>query len=291
MHDDFLNIKKALPKLGVGLGYREPLEAATLANEDSIDFLELMSEHYISDGPTENETLERINHFRLIPHGLELSIGNCAELDYEYLGKLKTFLKKIDAPWWSDHLCFTGTERRRLHDLLPLPFSMEAVKHVAERVQKVQEFIGIPLLLENISSYIRTPGSELNEAQFIGEIAERANCGLLLDVNNVYVNSFNHQFDAKQFINDLPLDRVVQIHIAGHKKLESVIIDTHGAKIADPVYELLELTLRKTEVNAILLERDQYFPRFASILTELQKIRNISDASQARKLSTAAANA
>lgn len=273
MTSDFPSIKKGLPRLGVGLGYRSQIAEATGANSESIDFLEVISEHFLNEDPVEIGTLEQLSGFKLIPHGIELSIGNMSDFDSDYLQRLKKLFERIDAPWWSDHLCFTGSKQNRLHDLFPLPFSREAVAHVVRRVKAVQSVIERPFLLENISAYVKMPGAELSEAQFIAEIIEQANCGLLLDVNNVYVNSVNHNYDPFEFIDQLPLERVVQIHIAGHRRMGSVLVDTHGAKIIQPVYDLLEYVLKRTEVKAILLERDQYFPRFESILKELGKLR------------------
>lgn len=276
MADSFLRLKKHLPVLGVGLGYRTEIAAETLAHRDSIDFLELITEHFLNEGPVEQRSLDEATEFPKVPHGLELSVGNMEDLDLDYLKKVKRLLHKTGAPWWSDHLCFTGVKGNRLHDLLPLPFSKEAVNHVVNRVKKIQEIVELPLLLENVSSYMLAPGGELNEQQFISEVVEKADCGLLLDVNNVYVNSVNHGFDPVEFIQQIPLERVVQIHIAGHKKAGSLIIDSHGAKIAQPVYDLLSLTLDKSSVKAILLERDQLFPRFSSIVAELDKIRRLA---------------
>ena len=162
-----------------------------------------------------------------------------------------------------------------MHDLIPLPFSKEAIKHVAKRIKHVQEFVGRPFLLENISFYMQMPGCEMNEAQFLSTVIEEADCGLLLDVNNVYVNSINHNYDPKEFIDSLPLERVVQIHLAGHKQQDKVVIDTHGESIIASVYDLLEYVLSKTSVNAVMLERDQNFPKFEAIIDELQAIRQI----------------
>lgn len=272
----FLEIKKRLPVRGIGLGYRSEIAEETIAHRDSIDFLELISEHYLNESPSELVDLDRVRQFSLIPHGIELSIGNVADLDFSYLKKLKKFLQRIDAPWWSDHLCFTGAQSNRLHDLLPLPYSREAVKHVVQRIKIVQDLIERPLLLENISAYLSMPGGEMSEQQFLSEIVEQSDCGILLDVNNVYVNSINQSYDAAEFIRSLPLERVVQIHIAGHRKKDSILIDTHGAKVSEPVYELLKLALGLTEPKAILLERDQLFPRFSSILAEIRRIRSIA---------------
>lgn len=295
MSNQFLEVKKKLPVFGVGLGYRNSIADATLAAKDSIDFLEVISDHYLYFGPNETNDLERALDFPVIPHGIELSIGNTGDLDVEYLKKLNKFLKHINAPWFSDHLCFTGVQDYRLHDLLPLPHTKEAVDHVVKRIKQIREYIEVPFLLENISAYIEMPGNEMTEAQFIAEILEKGDCGLLLDVNNLYVNSSNHHFDPAEYLNQIPMERVVQIHIAGHRKINDLIYDTHGAKVAKPVFDLLSLAVSKTEVKAILLERDQLFPKFSAILEELDKIREVAGAKQAslakpakaKKLSTA----
>lgn len=281
MTNQFHELKKKMPVVGVGLGYREEIADHTIENKDSIDFLEVISDHYLNFGPVEMKDLEKARDFQIIPHGIELSIGNTGEVDVDYLKKLNKFLQSIDAPWWSDHLCFTGVQGNRLHDLLPLPHSKEAVEHVVRRIKKVREYIEIPLLLENISSYLVMPGSEMTEAQFVGEIIEQADCGLLLDVNNLYVNSVNHNFDARDYLDSLPIERVVQVHVAGHRRVDNLLIDTHGAKISKPVFDLLSEVVSRTEVKAILLERDQLFPRFSSILAELDKIREVAGKKQA----------
>lgn len=281
MTNQFHELKKKMPVVGVGLGYREEIADHTIENKDSIDFLEVISDHYLNFGPVEMKDLEKAREFQIIPHGIELSIGNTGEVDVDYLKKLNKFLQSIDAPWWSDHLCFTGVQGNRLHDLLPLPHSKEAVEHVVRRIKKVREYIEIPLLLENISSYLVMPGSEMTEAQFVGEIIEQADCGLLLDVNNLYVNSVNHNFDAMDYLDSLPIERVVQVHVAGHRRVDNLLIDTHGAKISKPVFDLLSEVVSRTEVKAILLERDQLFPRFSSILAELDKIREVAGKKQA----------
>jgi len=167
-----------------------------------------------------------------------------------------------------------------MHDLLPMPFSHEAVAHVAKRARAVQEQVGRPFLLENISFYMQMPGHEMTEAQFLGEVLEQADCGLLLDVNNIYVNSVNHGFDPYEFLNQIPLERTVQIHVAGHSHVDDVIIDTHGASVVQPVFALLKYVLERTDVKAVMLERDQNFPAFKEILAELAEIRAIVEATQ-----------
>lgn len=276
VNSDFLQYKRNLPTLGIGLGYRAEIAAATLRSRDSIDFLEIITEHYVNVGQTRLQRLHDAADFPLIPHGVSLSIGGTDDLDRDFVKQAGSLFKRINAPWWSDHLCFTGAGGVDVNDLLPLPFSTEAVEHIVKRIKMVQHLVDVPFLLENITAYMRMPGAEMTEAQFITEVVERADCGLLLDVNNVYINSRNLGFDPFEFIDQLPLERVVQIHIAGHRKTGNFLMDTHGARVIEPVYQLLEYTLERTEVKGILLERDQYFPKFSAILSELDKIRCIA---------------
>ena len=214
--------------------------------------------------------------FHSISHGVNLSIGSADPLNEDYLKKLKKLLDRVDAAWWSDHLCFTTVAGRYLHDLLPMPLTKEALAHVVARIKHVQAYTERPFLIENISYYMAVPGAEFTEAQFLSELLEKADCGLLLDVNNVYVNATNHSFDPFAYINELPLERVAQIHVAGHSKIDGVIIDTHGMPVIEPVFQLLQHVLSKTHVNAILLERDQNYPPFAELIAELKAIREIA---------------
>src|SRR5262249_52200487 len=215
--------------------------------------------------------------FPLVSHGVSLSVGGTDPLDMTYLKSLKELLDRFDVPWWSDHLCFSSANGRSTHDLLPLPWTKEAVDHIVLRARQVQEFVGRPFLLENISFYMEMPCAQMSEAQFFAEILEKADCGMLLDVNNVYVNSVNHGFDPVEYLKQLPLERVVQIHVAGHLVHDRHIIDTHGASIVEPAYQLLAEVLKRVKVNAILLERDQNVPEFDELLAELATIRKIAD--------------
>lgn len=276
---DFLDTKKRLPNLGIGLGLRRELATKTLESESRIDWLELVPENYMGLGGACRERLESArNKFPLVTHGINLSIGSTDDLNSDYLSKLKKLLDLIDAPWFSDHLCFTSCDGIYMHDLLPLPRSKEAIKLIAEKVKRVQETIGRPFLLENISYYMNVPGCEMNDSQFLAEVAEKADCGLLLDVNNVYVNSLNHGFDPYQYLDQIPLERTVQIHVAGHKQGSEYVIDTHGSAVVEPVFELLQYVLERVEAKGVMLERDQNFPEFEEILLEVDRIRAISDA-------------
>lgn len=276
---EFLEIKKDLPLLGIGLGLRRELVAETFAHGNEIDWLEIIPENYMELGGAAMERLEiALSRAPLVTHGINLSIGSTDDLNQEYLCALKKLLDKIDAPWWSDHLCFTSFDGVYMQDLLPLPFTKEAVAHIADRVKQVQKQVNRPFLLENISFYMQMPGSEMSETQFLAEVVEKADCGLLLDVNNVYVNSINHGFDPYAYIDQLPLERIVQIHVAGHKRVGDYVIDTHGAAVVEPVYELLAYVLKKSPVNAVMLERDQNYPEFEELLRELSRLRAIANA-------------
>ena len=277
MTRDFFKIKNELPVLGIGLGFRRELEVETLEAKDQIDWLEIVPENYMDIGGSARRRLDcALQQFPIVTHGVNLSIGSSDDLNKEYLSSLKSLLDFIDAPWFSDHLCFTSVQGKYIHDLLPLPQNVEAINHVVERIKIVQDFIERPFLLENISYYMEMPNCEISEAQFLSEVIERADCGILLDVNNVYVNSINLNFDPYKYIDSLPLDRVVQMHIAGHGHGDQCIIDTHGAEVIEPVFDLLEHVLKKTTVNAVMLERDQNFPPFEDILGEVSEIRQIA---------------
>ena len=281
MSNGFLGIKKNLPILGVGLGLRRELVEETFNNADLIDWLEFVPENYMGLGGMAKDRLETaFGQFPLVSHGINLSIGTTDDLSDTYLRSLKDILDRTKSPWWSDHLCFTSIDGAYMHDLLPLPFTREAVHHVAERVKRVQDFTERPFLLENISFYMNMPGCEMSDAQFLAEVLEEADCGLLLDVNNVYVNSVNHKFDPIEYLNQLPLERTVQMHVAGHKRIGNYIIDTHGAALIEPVYKLYDYVLSKTTVHGVLLERDQNFPKFSDLLDEIAVLREIAGRSQ-----------
>jgi uncharacterized protein (UPF0276 family) len=198
-----------------------------------------------------------------------MSIGSCDPLDAGYLDRLKAILDRVDAPWFSDHLCFTSIGGRYFHDLIPLPFSHEAVDHVAARVKKVKSLIKRPFLLENPSYYVKMPGAQMSEAEFTTRVLEKADCGFMLDVNNVYVNSRNHGFDAREFMRQLPLHRVAQIHLAGHHDNGETIVDTHEGPIIDPVWDLYQYTLELAgRPISTLIEWDTNVPPLERVLEE-----------------------
>ena len=290
MNDQFLEVKKGLPYLGVGLGLRRELASDTFANIDRIDWLEIVPENYMGLGGAARERLNKANSLvPLVSHGINLSLGATDELNQDYLVNIKGLLDRVDAPWWSDHLCFTSFGGTYMHDLLPLPFTREAVRHLVERIKIVQQRVERPFLIENISYYMVMPGSEMSEAQFLSEILEQSDCGLLFDVNNVYVNSINHGFNPVDYLDQIPLERAVQVHVAGHSDQAgdfNTAIDTHGSDVIEPVYSLLCETLKRSDVRAVMLERDQNYPQFSSLLNELDRIRQIAKDASPRLLSS-----
>lgn len=213
--------------------------------------------------------------YPILTHGLTLSVGDVDPFDAEYLSQLRAFVDKVDPPFHSDHLCFGGAGGRLSHELLPLPFIEEAVRHVAARAHEAEDRLGRPLVLENITYYVHPGAADMTEAEFLTAVVCEADVGLLLDVNNVYVNARNFGFDARAFILSLPLDRVRAIHVAGHehKPEHGRIIDTHGAPTIDPVLDLLELAIERTGPVPVVLERDHAIPELGTLLAELERVR------------------
>lgn len=275
MENTFLKRAKRFPNLGVGLGLRRELFNSILKHKGKIDWLEIAPENYICRG---GEILERLltvkKYFPIIPHGLNLSIGGTEPFDPILIDNMKKLFKVINPPWFSDHLCFNYIDKTYIHDLIPLPFNKTVVKHVVNRIKKFQDIFQLPFLIENPSYYMKLD-NEMNEADFISEIVIKADCGLLLDINNVYVNSRNHKYDPIRFLDRLPLERVIQVHIAGHLNKGKIIIDTHGESITNEVYKLLSELLKHCSPKAILLERDYNFPKFHKLLSEINEIRTI----------------
>ncbi|MCK5067018.1 MAG: DUF692 domain-containing protein [Bacteroidales bacterium] len=261
----------------VGLGLRrdiaeEILESRTLTP----DFLEFAPENWMGMGGAWKRVMEQaVEKYPITCHGLSLSLGSPEELDWEFIRELKDFLDENQVKIFSEHLSYTKSRNAHLYDLLPIPFRSDAADHVVERIRKVQDYLERPLAIENVSYY--TPvAAEMSEIEFVNQIVERADCRMLLDVNNVYVNAFNHQYDAKEFISQLPLHRVEYIHMAGHEQVEpDLIIDTHGQPIIDPVYELFDWTIGQMDPVPVLLERDYNFEDTDQIQSELVQIKGI----------------
>ncbi len=270
-----------LPYLGFGLGLRTEHYHAILESKPKVDWFEALSENYLIAGGKPLQFLDRIReNYPVVLHGVSLSIGATGEIDKNYLRDLKQLADRVQPAWISDHLCWTGVHGQNMHDLLPLPYTEETAKHVAERVKIVQDYLGRQILLENVSSYASYVDSSMTEWEFISQIAEAADCLLLLDVNNIYVSSFNHQFDAKAFIDGVPANRIQQIHLAGHHNHGDYIIDTHDAPVIDPVWDLYEYAISKFGAISTMIERDDNIPPLAELVQELEIARKIAKKAQ-----------
>lgn len=260
-----------LPNLGVGLGLRTVHYPEILAERPDVDWFEIISENYMETAGRPLYVLDQIaERYPIVMHGVSLSIGSTDPLDRAYLAELKALRDRVGAVWLSDHLCWTGVRGKNTHDLLPLPYTEESLAHVARRVREVQDLLEAPLLLENPSTYLELAGSTMPEQVFLARLCEESNCGLLLDVNNVHVSSFNHGFDPAEYLAGLPLDRVAQIHVAGHTHMGTHIVDTHIGPVIDPVWRLLELVAAKVQAP-VLLEWDAEIPPLDVVLGEARR--------------------
>jgi uncharacterized protein (UPF0276 family) len=264
-----------LPNLGLGLGLRSVHYAHILERWPPVDWFEIISENYMH---TEGRPLHILDQLRerypIVLHGVSLSIGSTDPLDRAYLARLKALRDRVGAPWVSDHLCWTGVHGKNTHDLLPMPYTQEALRHTVARVREVQDFLQAPLLIENPSSYVEFSGSTLTEYDFLAELAEAADCGLLLDVNNIYVAAYNHGYEPRAYLDALPMDRVVQFHVAGHSNEGTHIIDTHIGPVIDPVWALYQDAYARCGGAATLLEWDQDIPSFEQTWAEAERARD-----------------
>ena len=265
------------PYLGFGLGLRPQHYEEILSGNPAVDWFEFISENYLIPGGRPLAMLDQIaERYPLVQHGVSLSIASTAPFDEEYLDGLKNLAKRVKPKWVSDHLCWTGVHGVNLHDLLPFPYTKEALDHVVSRVHYVQEKLGRPLCLENVSTYVEFNQSEMTEWDFIAEMAKRTGCWLLFDVNNVFVSSFNHGYDANEFLNGIPADRVIQFHLAGHSDNGTYIVDTHDMPVRDEVWDLYEAALRRFGPVSTMIERDDNIPPLAELVEELDRARKIA---------------
>jgi uncharacterized protein (UPF0276 family) len=260
-----------------GLGLRPEHYEEIADSPGKVSWFEALSENYMVAGGSPVRWLGRIRRdYPMALHGVSLSIGSIDPLDRKYLDDLKTLVERVEPMWVSDHLCFTGLRGQNMHDLLPLPYTEEALNHVAERVGQVQDHLDRRLVLENVSSYVTYAASEMTEWEFIAELSRRADCEILLDVNNVYVSAFNHEFDAKAFLRAMPRERVRQFHLAGHTHKGSHIIDTHDEPIVPDVWSLYAEAVRLFPGVPTMIERDANIPPYAELLAELDEARRIA---------------
>jgi uncharacterized protein len=263
--------------LGFGLGLRAQHYSEILDGNPPIDWFEVISENYMLPGGQPLRMLDRIcERYPVVMHGVSLSIASTAPPDFEYLGALKDLAKRVEPKWISDHLCWTGVHGKNLHDLLPIPYTNEALDHVVSRVQLVQDYLGRAIVLENVSTYLQFNNSEMTEWEFLSELSRRSGCWLLFDVNNVYVSAFNHGYDPHRFLQGIPTDRVVQFHMAGHSHMGTHIIDTHDHAVCDEVWELYAAAIRRFGAVSTMIERDDNIPALDELVAEVNQARAIA---------------
>jgi uncharacterized protein (UPF0276 family) len=274
---------------GYGLGLRTDFQAALLDGDANAsgrppDWLEVISENYLVPGGPPLKNLERARaRDPLAMHGVSLSIGASEPLDMDYLAQLRALMRRVEPVIVSDHLCWTGHAGINSHDLLPVPHTEEAVAHIAERVRRVQDFLGRRIALENVSSYVDYSFSQVPEWEFLSAVAERADCDILLDVNNIYVSSFNHEFDPLAYLAGVPAKRVRQYHLAGHQNNGSHIVDTHDHPVIDPVWRLFAEALRRIGPRPAMIERDANIPPLPELLAEVAAMRRVAEAALAER--------
>lgn len=287
--------RSGLPHLGYGVGLRSVHFSHVLEEHPSVDWFEIVSENFMDTGGRPLDVLDRVaERYPIVMHGVSLSIGSTDPLDRAYLAKLRALAERVDAKLVSDHLCWTGVAGRNVHDLLPMPYTEEALRHTVKRVGQVQELLGRRIALENPSSYVEFTSSTVGEAEFLAELAEQADCLLLLDVNNVYVSAFNHGFDARAWIDRIPQGRVAYYHLAGHTNKGTHIVDTHSDHVIPAVWELYDHAVELSGGRSTLLEWDEDIPSFDVVHAEVLKAKKraervLGKAATGRKLAKAGA--
>lgn len=273
------------PVLGFGLGLRkehyqtiiDTFSSTNANNQLNIDWFEVLTENYLVPGGKPLHFLDQIaERYPMVMHGVSMNIGNTEPLDRDYLNQVKALKDRIEARWLSDHLCWTGTHGTNAHDLLPLPYTEEAIEHVVKRIEQVQDFLGCRMLIENVSSYVSYQQSEMTEWEFLSEIAKRADCLLLLDINNIYVSAVNHEFDPLDYLLSVPPQYVQQFHLAGHSDYGDYIIDTHDMPVCAAVWKLYARAVEQFGEVTFMIERDANIPELSELLAELELARNIS---------------
>lgn len=263
--------------LGFGLGLRIPHFEDVLNGNHNIDWFEILSENYMVDGGKPRYYLEQVaERYPIVMHGVSMSIGSTTPIDTTYLKQLKQLMNDVKPRWISDHLCFTQANGVNSHDLLPLPYTEEAIDHVASRIMQAQDYIGEQMLIENVSSYLTYKESGMTEWEFYNEVCQRADCLMLLDINNIYVSARNHQFDAIDYVNAIDGKRVRQIHLAGHTDYGDYVIDTHDHNVCDPVWDLYRAAVKKFGAVSTMIERDDNIPPFEDLVAELDIAKQIA---------------
>jgi uncharacterized protein (UPF0276 family) len=267
------------PMLGYGVGLRRQHYSHVLETRPAVDWFEVVSENFMVAGGRAIEVLEGVRaNYPIAMHGVSMSIGSTDPLNRTYLRQLRDLARRFEPAWISDHLCWTGVGGRNLHDLLPLPYTEEALRHVAARIREVQDVLERPILIENVSSYMAFADSTMSEWEFISAIADEADCGILLDINNIFVSAFNHRFDPNDYVDAVPAERVVQYHLAGHSDHGTHLLDTHDHPIRDEVWALYERAARRFGAVSAIVEWDDNIPEFAELARIADRARSIFDA-------------
>ncbi|HTP87666.1 MAG TPA: DUF692 domain-containing protein [Bryobacteraceae bacterium] len=257
---------------GIGIGLRIPHYQHIFERKPVVDWFEIISENFMVDGGRPLHVLDQIlERYRVVQHGVSMYFGSAEPLNREHLRRLKTLVARTKTPWLTDHLCWGSVDGRYTHDLLPMPYTFEAAEVTARKIREARDYLEVPIAVENVSSYAEFHVSEMTEWEFLNEVVERADCGVLLDVNNIYVSSQNHSFDPREYVNAVDPARVAQIHIAGHSKYEKYILDTHDHPVIDPVWSLYEIAVRRAGRTATLLEWDDHIPSFDEVHAEARK--------------------
>ena len=259
---------------GIGIGLRVPHYQHIFSRKPTVNWFEIISENFMVDGGRPLEILDQIlERYRVVQHGVSMYFGSAEPLNREHLKRLKRLVKRTKTPWLTDHLCWGSVDGRYTHDLMPMPYTFEAAKRAAQKIRQVRDFLEVPLAVENVSSYAEFHVSEMTEWEFLNEVVERADCGILLDVNNIYVSSRNHNFNPFDYLNSVPAERVAQIHIAGHTKYQKFILDTHDHPVIDPVWALYARAIEMAGPTPTLLEWDDRIPSFNEVHREALKAR------------------
>ncbi len=269
-------MNQSINKLGVGIGFREEFRADIFLNQNKIDFLEITTDHYLDAKPEKLDELRLLKaHFSLIPHSLELSLGSAEGIDEDYLEKVAEIVEFIEPAYFSDHLCYTKSGGVKIGHLAPVPYTNEAIKVFIKNISQVKNRIKTPLILENITYLVQFPSSEMSEAEFIKTILKETDCGLLLDVTNLYINSQNFGFDWRKFLDEIPLERVVQLHFVGSHKNGKRLIDAHANRTEFEIWQVFSEVCARCNIIGAVLERDENFPPFNEILDELDEARRL----------------
>ncbi len=277
-------------ELATGIGLRSPHYRHILSEKPAVGWFEIISENYMVEGGRPLEVLDMIlEQYRVVQHGVGLYPGNSDGIDRDHLKRLKRLVKRTNTPWVSDHLCWGSIDGGMSHDLLPIPFTFEAARKTAENLRMTQDFLEVPVAVENVSSYGEFNGNEMTEWEFLAEVSELADVGILLDVNNIYVSSINNGFDPLEYVDFIQPERVAQIHIAGHSRYERFIVDTHDHPVIDPVWKLYERAIERCGHVATLLEWDGRIPSFEEVWTEAKKSETWRESAMAAREEHAAA--